>query len=73
MEEITHVAGIHSRLMPKDRMRRCLSTIISGQILDLKRFRNPRRTGLVALGSMEETDDYTYRVAGSVGEFWTGK
>lgn len=55
----------------KDRMRRCLSTIISGQILDLERFRNPRRPGLVALGSMEEADDYTYRVAGSVGEFWT--
>ena len=57
-----------------------LDTITSGQELDLKRFEvsgEPSRHGadgspkLTALQTDAELDDYTYRVAGCVGRFWT--
>ncbi len=47
-----------------------LKTICSGQDLDLERF--PDIPGKIdALQTEEELIDYTYRVAGCVGEFWT--
>jgi len=53
-------------------MRRCLKIIIGGQTLDLKRFGPANDSDDVSsLRSKEELDDYAYRVAGSVGEFWT--
>ena len=54
-----------------------LDTITSGQELDLKRFETgpkpPRgeTPNLIALQTDAELDDYTYRVAGCVGQFWT--
>ena len=48
-----------------------LSTITSGQELDLVRFAGASEREIVALGSRAELEDYTYRVAGCVGEFWT--
>lgn len=54
-----------------------LDTITSGQELDLKRFgtaAKPVEAGspnVVALQTNAELDDYTYRVAGCVGRFWT--
>jgi farnesyl-diphosphate farnesyltransferase len=54
----------------QDSIRRCLGTIISGQILDLERFSNPSGK-ITSLSEDSELDDYAYRVAGSVGEFWT--
>lgn len=63
-----------------DRMliREVLSTITSGQELDLRRFSVDQAGGgadgqavVVALKDDAELDDYTYRVAGCVGEFWT--
>ena len=48
-----------------------LQTILSGQELDLRRFAAASAADIVALRSAEELDDYTYRVAGCVGEFWT--
>jgi farnesyl-diphosphate farnesyltransferase len=47
-----------------------LQTIIGGQIFDLERFPGENDRDLVAL-SEEELDQYTYMVAGCVGEFWT--
>lgn len=57
-------------------IRRCLGIIISGQILDLKRFSPPSTGGsaessILSIEENDELDDYAYRVAGSVGEFWT--
>lgn len=49
-----------------------LQTIISGQELDLRRFEGASSANIIALRAAEELDDYTYRVAGCVGEFWTG-
>jgi farnesyl-diphosphate farnesyltransferase len=52
-------------------IREVLDTITSGQELDLKRFGNPSTNKLTALQTDTELDDYTYRVAGCVGKFWT--
>jgi farnesyl-diphosphate farnesyltransferase len=52
-------------------IRHVLETIISGQELDLKRFNGATAQRIVALETPAELDDYTYRVAGCVGEFWT--
>ena len=52
-------------------IREVLDTITSGQELDLKRFGNPTANKIVALQTDAELDDYTYRVAGCVGKFWT--
>jgi farnesyl-diphosphate farnesyltransferase len=46
-----------------------LEKIIRGQTLDLERFGGG--VHVVALQSAEELDEYTYLVAGCVGEFWT--
>ena len=51
-------------------IREVLETIISGQELDLKRF-GAKGKEIIALETDAELDDYTYRVAGCVGEFWT--
>ena len=46
-----------------------LEKIICGQTLDLQRF--PKGDGVIALQTAAELDEYTYLVAGCVGEFWT--
>jgi len=46
-----------------------LRKIVHGQDLDLRRFGDPAR--LEALRTPAELDEYTYLVAGCVGEFWT--
>jgi farnesyl-diphosphate farnesyltransferase len=48
-----------------------LETITSGQELDLRRFAEARPGNVIALKSDAELEDYTCRVAGCVGEFWT--
>jgi farnesyl-diphosphate farnesyltransferase len=52
-------------------IREVLDTITTGQELDLNRFGNPAANKLTALRTDAELDDYTYRVAGCVGKFWT--
>ena len=57
-------------------VREVLTTITSGQELDLRRFGgsatgNHSDKKIIALETASELDDYTYRVAGCVGEFWT--
>ncbi len=57
-------------------IRDVLATITSGQELDLRRFAPreqpaPGTRQIIALETAAELDDYTYRVAGCVGEFWT--
>jgi farnesyl-diphosphate farnesyltransferase len=49
-----------------------LETITEGQLMDLQRFVVGREPETVrALQTEEELDEYTYSVAGCVGEFWT--
>ena len=52
-------------------VRTVLNTITGGQELDLRRFAGASAEKIVALQTDAELDDYTWRVAGCVGEFWT--
>jgi farnesyl-diphosphate farnesyltransferase len=58
---------------PEDQhhIRTVLAVINSGQELDLIRFADSSAQRVVALATDADLDDYTYRVAGCVGEFWT--
>ncbi len=83
-EDALHLLAQFSKEDQK-RIREVLNTITSGQELDLKRFAKwgettgeptrgdarPTRQSIIALQTEDELDDYTYRVAGCVGEFWT--
>jgi len=56
-------------------IRDVLTIITGGQDLDLQRFAGAATAGptqkIIALETDAQLDDYTYRVAGCVGEFWT--
>ncbi|MBP51042.1 MAG: phytoene/squalene synthase family protein [Candidatus Thalassarchaeaceae archaeon] len=52
-------------------IRTCLGIIVGGQSLDLQRFGAGKVDVITPLRNYDELDDYAYRVAGSVGEFWT--
>lgn len=67
------ILGLLGALEEEDRrrIRQVLQTIISGQELDLKRFNGATAQKIIALETAADLDDYTYRVAGCVGEFWT--
>jgi farnesyl-diphosphate farnesyltransferase len=53
----------------RDDIRAVLEKITHGQMLDLRRFEDPAQVR--ALQTAAELDQYTYLVAGCVGEFWT--
>jgi farnesyl-diphosphate farnesyltransferase len=53
----------------RDDIRAVLEKITHGQMFDLHRFDNPAEVR--ALQSAADLDEYTYLVAGCVGEFWT--
>jgi len=53
----------------RDDVRAVLEKITQGQTLDLQRFSNPAEVR--ALATAADLGEYTYLVAGCVGEFWT--
>ena len=53
----------------RSEIRVVLEKITCGQMLDLERFDNPQE--IRALSTAADLDEYTYLVAGCVGEFWT--
>ncbi len=53
------------------RVREVLRVITSGQELDLRRFAGASEKNIISLQTPAELEDYTHRVAGCVGEFWT--
>jgi len=73
LERIGEPLALLGRFTPADqqRIRDVLTTITSGQTLDLERFAGASERHIIALATETELDDYTYRVAGCVGEFWT--
>ena len=86
LEKVENSLAALSTLAPADLqcVRDVLATITSGQELDLRRFAplapalqgagdqpKSERQPVIALATAAELDDYTYRVAGCVGEFWT--
>lgn len=52
-------------------IRNVLAIIIGGQKLDLERFGDASSENIIALPDDAALNDYTWRVAGCVGEFWT--
>ena len=48
-----------------------IEVITGGQELDLRRFGLATAGSVLSLQSDAELDDYTFRVAGCVGKFWT--
>ncbi len=73
LERTGEAIAVLERFGDEDRrqIRRVLEIIISGQELDLRRFSGQPTGPVGALRTEEELNDYTYRVAGCVGEFWT--
>lgn len=73
LERIAEALALLDATPPADqeRIRIVLATITSGQELDLRRFAGHNANHVGALPDLEALDDYTYRVAGCVGEFWT--
>lgn len=70
IEEAISILGSFSPF-DQQAIRDVLVTITSGQALDLQRFGAAAAPKITALQTDAELDDYTYRVAGCVGEFWT--
>jgi len=48
-----------------------IRVLVSGMELDINRFHQSNVTQPIALANRAELNDYTYRVAGCVGGFWT--
>ena len=73
LQRIEEAVALLNRFDPADRerIRSVVETITSGQELDLRRFGGVKPPHVTALQTDAELDDYTYRVAGCVGEFWT--
>ncbi len=73
LEKAEASIGLLAALVPADRqlVGAVLETITGGQELDLRRFAGASAARIVALPQEADLDDYTYRVAGCVGEFWT--
>jgi len=73
LQRIEEALSILDELSMHDQqlLRAVLQTITSGQELDLTRFAGASVAHISALTTNAELDDYTYRVAGCVGEFWT--
>jgi farnesyl-diphosphate farnesyltransferase len=73
LEKAEDSLALLQKLSPADLklVRDVLTTIMGGQELDLRRFAGASAEEIVALETASALDDYTYRVAGCVGEFWT--
>jgi farnesyl-diphosphate farnesyltransferase len=80
LEKVESSLALLPALSPEDLklVREVLVNITSGQKLDLLRFEHlgataspPDDPKILALETAEELDDYIYRVAGGVGEFWS--
>jgi farnesyl-diphosphate farnesyltransferase len=73
LESYQDALGVLRQCSEPDRRRMgdVLAAIINGQELDLCRFGEATAEHIAALDTDDQLDDYIYRVAGCVGEFWT--
>jgi len=73
LEKVEDSLALLKTLSPDDLhlVRDVLATIVGGQEMDLSRFEKASGQKIIALETAADLDDYTYRVAGCVGEFWT--
>jgi farnesyl-diphosphate farnesyltransferase len=73
LEALPQCLAALARLAPADRddVRVVLGLIVRGQRLDVERFGDASAAQPRTLADASELDEYTYLVAGCVGEFWT--
>ncbi len=73
LESLGSALTVLSQLSESDReaVRGIVSTLTKGMEFDLHTFPDESSGRIVALHELEELDEYTYLVAGCVGEFWT--
>ncbi len=73
LQNVEQAVAILEAFTPCDQqlIRDVLVTITGGQELDLRRFGRASMENIALLETDAELDDYTWRVAGCVGEFWT--
>lgn len=73
LKRIEEVVAVLNEFPCFDRccIREVIATITSGQELDLQRFHAAEPSALTSLVTDAELEDYTFRVAGCVGGFWT--
>jgi len=71
LKSLPHCLDWQDQIEHADRydIRVVLGKITRGQMLDLERFDDPQE--IRALTTAADLDEYTYLVAGCVGEFWT--
>jgi farnesyl-diphosphate farnesyltransferase len=73
LESLGAALTVLSQLNDADReaVREIVTTLTKGMEFDLRTFPDESSGLIVALREMDELDQYTYMVAGCVGEFWT--
>jgi farnesyl-diphosphate farnesyltransferase len=73
LEDVSEVLEALGALGPEDRRRICelLELITYGQLADLTRFASTGPGHIAAFDTDKDLEEYTYCVAGCVGEFWT--
>lgn len=73
LDRLGECFGIYRALdaADRERVRHLILTITRGMQMDLTTFPAEEEGGLIALKTRDDLDQYTYFVAGCVGEFWT--
>lgn len=73
LERLEDCFRVYLAFSPDDqaRVRRLMATLTNGMEMDLMIFPGDSARQLTALKTLEQLDEYTYYVAGCVGEFWT--
>jgi farnesyl-diphosphate farnesyltransferase len=73
LESLGTALTVLSQLRESDReaVRDIVTTLTKGMEFDLRTFPDEYSGRIVALQELDELDQYTYMVAGCVGEFWT--
>jgi farnesyl-diphosphate farnesyltransferase len=73
LESLGSALTVLSQLSESDRdaVRDIVTTLTKGMEFDLRTFPDESSGRIVALREFSELDQYTYMVAGCVGEFWT--
>lgn len=73
LENFEKVMAVYTHFSAQDKelIKKVIADITTGQELDLLRFSNASKDNIVALNDDDELNEYTFYVAGTVGEFWT--
>ncbi len=73
LERLEECFAILQEFSPDDRrrVRQLMTTLVRGMEMDLTVFPGNSAADLTALKTVDALDEYTYYVAGCVGEFWT--